>query len=210
MSDYEDDFQGNDDEDDNASSSQASFVDNDDEDDNDATTSQSSEAETTAMSVAEDNDDDQQSIFLDQEDNDLDNDDEDEDDMDESYLQKFEKDIKKNYVNDYHPECLLQNYDEVAKLCVVTRDQNNIINDSLHKTLPFLTKYERARVLGQRAKQIESGAIPFIDVEPNIIEAHIIAEMELKAKKLPFVIRRPIPGGAFEYWKLADLELISY
>lgn len=209
MSDYEDEFH-----DEDASSQASSFVDNDeDDDDGDELTSQSSADTGNNLSGEEDlNDDDQQSNFMeqDQDGNEfLDEDDEDMDD-DESYLQKFEKDIKKNYVNDYHPECLLQNYDEVAKLCFVTRDNNNIINDPLHKTLPFLTKYERARVLGQRAKQIESGAIPFIELDPNIIEAHIIAEMELKAKKLPFIIRRPIPGGAFEYWKLIDLELISY
>lgn len=207
MSDYEDEFQ-----EDDASSQASSFVDNDeDEDDRDELTSQSSANTGNNLSGDEDdNDDDQQSNFMDQDADGTNSVDDDDEDMDESYLQKFEKDMKKNYVNDYHPECLLQNYDEVAKLCLVTRDSNNIINDPLHKTLPFLTKYERARILGQRAKQIESGAIPFIDVEPNIIEAHLIAEMELKAKKLPFIIRRPIPGGAFEYWKLVDLELISY
>ena len=29
-------------------------------------------------------------------------------------------------------------------------------------------------------------------------------------KKIPFIIKRPIPGGAFEYWKLKDLEIIHY
>jgi DNA-directed RNA polymerase I, II, and III subunit RPABC2 len=73
-----------------------------------------------------------------------------------------------------------------------------------------LTKYEKTRVLGQRAKQIEYGAIPFVKVPENIIEPHIIAELELQEKKIPFIIRRPLPNGSFEYWNLKDLEILSY
>ena len=56
----------------------------------------------------------------------------------------------------------------------------------------FLTKYEKARILGVRAKQLNNGADPFITIANNIIEGHIIAEMELKERKLPFIIRRPL------------------
>jgi DNA-directed RNA polymerase I, II, and III subunit RPABC2 len=73
-----------------------------------------------------------------------------------------------------------------------------------------LTKYEKARVLGQRAKQIESGADPLVPVDNSIIDGYIIAEMELKAKKIPFIIRRPLPNGGSEYWKLRDLEDIAF
>ena len=144
-------------------------------------------------------------IELEQED-----DDDDEDDYDDSYLKKFDSEITKNYIHEFHPECMIHNYDEIAKLTVVVRDSNNIIVDDLHKTIPFLTKYERARILGQRAKQIETGAKPFINVPENIIDSHIIAELELKEKRIPFIIKRPIPGGACEYWNLKDLEIISY
>ena len=92
----------------------------------------------------------------------------------------------------------------------MVRDINNIIIDPLHKTIPFLTKYEKARVLGQRAKQIESGAKPFVSVPENIIDGYIIAELELQQKKIPFIIRRPLPGGAFEYWSLKELEVINF
>ena len=30
-----------------------------------------------------------------------------------------------------------------------------------------------------------------------------------KVKKIPFIIRRPIPNGGTEYWKLQDLELLE-
>ena len=139
-------------------------------------------------------------------------DDEDEydDDDDENYLQKFEIDVNKNYINEFHPECISHNYDEIAKLSSVIRDDNGIIIDPLHKTIPFLTKYERARVLGQRAKQIETGSKPLVKVPENIIEGYLIAEIELEQKKIPFIIRRPLPNGGSEYWRLNDLQIIAF
>ena len=136
--------------------------------------------------------------------------DDDEDEYEENYLQKFDHEVNKNYIYEFHPECLNHNSDEVAKLARVIRDSNNIIIDPLHRTLPYLTKYEKARVLGQRAKQIESGAKPLVKVPDNIIDGYLIAELELREKKIPFIIKRPIPGGAFEYWYLKDLENIHF
>jgi DNA-directed RNA polymerase I, II, and III subunit RPABC2 len=137
-------------------------------------------------------------------------DDDEDDEYDESYLHKFDSEIVKNYVNDFHPECLNHNYDEIAKLTIVTRNPDGIIIDPLHRTIPVLTKYEKARILGQRAKQIETGAKPLVKVPETIVDAYIIAELELKEKKIPFIIRRPIPGGGSEYWNLKDLENIAF
>jgi DNA-directed RNA polymerase subunit K/omega len=134
--------------------------------------------------------------------------DEDEDEDEDNYLQKFNQEINRNYVNEVHPECISHNYKEIEYLTKITRNEQNIIIDPLHKTIPFLTKYEKARVIGQRAKQIEAGSKPFINVPENIIEGYIIAELELKQKKIPFIIRRPLPSGGCEYWKLKDLEMI--
>ena len=137
------------------------------------------------------------------------NDDEEEDD--EDYLQKFDRDIKKNYIVDYHPECMIHNYEEISALTKVIRDKDNIIVDPLHRTIPYLTKYERARVLGQRAKQINLGARPFVKVPENIIDGNLVAEMELTQKRIPFILRRPLPGNSgSEYWNLKDLEIITF
>jgi DNA-directed RNA polymerase I, II, and III subunit RPABC2 len=140
----------------------------------------------------------------------IDDEDEDEDEYEENYLQKFDNELNKNYITEFHPECLFHNNDEITKLSKVIRDENNIIIDPLHKTLPYLTKYEKARVLGQRAKQIETGAKPLVKTPENIIDSYVIAELELREKKIPFIIKRPIPGGAFEYWNLRDLENINF
>ena len=128
----------------------------------------------------------------------------------ENYLQKFNKDIHKNYVENFHPMCFINNSKEIESLTIVIRDKYNNVIDDLHKTIPFLTKYEKTRVLGQRAKQILSGSKPYIEVNKEIIDSYIIAEIELKAKKIPFIIRRPLPNGGCEYWKLKDLENIYF
>jgi len=140
-----------------------------------------------------------------------DDDDEDDDDDDNSpYLQKFNAEINKNYIVDFHPECTINNYDEINALTFVVRDKNNNVVDEIHKTIPFLTKYERTRIIGQRAKQINSGAKAFVKVPENVIDGYLIAELELVQKRIPFIIRRPLPGGGCEYWNLKDLEIVSY
>lgn len=137
--------------------------------------------------------------------------DDEEDDYDgEQYLQKFNQSVNDNYILNYHPESVLQNYDEILSMTKVVRNSDGIIVDKLHRTIPYLTKYEKARILGQRAKQINSGAYPFVKVPENVIDGYIIAEMELKEKRIPFIIRRPIPNGGSEYWKVHDLEDISF
>lgn len=137
-------------------------------------------------------------------------DNEEDEDPDETYLQKFDTRIRENFVEEFHPESYVHNYEEISALSQVIRDRNNIIVDDLHRTIPTLTKYEYARVIGQRAKQINDGARPYVSVPENLIDGYLIAQLELDQKKLPFIIRRPLPGNAgSEYWKLSDLEIIA-
>lgn len=136
-------------------------------------------------------------------------DDEDEDANDENYLQKFDETIQRKIIEDFHPELKSHNYEEVDILARVVRDENGQVIDPLHKTLPFLTRYEKARIIGERAKQLNSGAIPTIEVEPDIIDGYLIALKEFEQKKIPFIIKRPLPNGGCEYWRFADLEIIA-
>ena len=132
----------------------------------------------------------------------------DESEDEEDYLYKLDEGVKNDFISKHHPEASIHNFDEVRKLSVVVRNVKGIIVDPLHRTNPILSKYEYTRVLGQRAKQIEGGAKPFVEVQPNIIDSYIIAENELREKKIPFIIRRPIPNGGFEYWNINDLEIL--
>ena len=100
------------------------------------------------------------------------------------------------------------NYDEVDVLSTVVRNENGQIIDPLHRTLPFITKYEKARILGERAKQLNSGAKAFVEVGPNVIDGYLIALKELELKKIPFILKRPLPNGGCEYWRIKDLEIL--
>lgn len=124
------------------------------------------------------------------------------------FLQKFSKDVKTDYIAEYHQECLSINYDEIKILSIVSRDKNGVINDNLHRTIPILTKYEKTRILGIRTKQLNNGAAPYITVKENLLDNYLIAQMELQQKKIPFIISRPLPNNTFEYWKLQDLEIL--
>ena len=138
-----------------------------------------------------------------------DEDDEDEDDdYDENYLQKIDDVLKKNIIEEHHPEMISHNYEEVEALCRVVRDEDGVIMDPLHKTMPFITKYEKAKLLGERAKQINAGAQPTVVVDENTIDGYLIALKEYENKSIPMIIRRPLPSGGCEYWRLTDLELI--
>lgn len=125
-----------------------------------------------------------------------------------NYLRKFDSEMRDNYITSHHHEMMQLNAAEVESLVRVVRNADGAIVDGIHKTMPFLTKYEKTRILGQRAKQLNQGAQPLIPVDKKIIDGYLIAQLELQQKALPFIIRRPLPGGKSEYWRLADLELI--
>lgn len=134
--------------------------------------------------------------------------DDDSDDDGEQYLQKFSDDLKTNVIEHHHPELMMHNYQEVEAMCRVVRDEHGNIVDPLHKTMPFITKFEKAKILGERAKQINSGASPMVQIEDEIIDGYLIALKEYEERKIPMIIRRPLPNGGSEYWRFADLELL--
>lgn len=129
-------------------------------------------------------------------------------DDNELYLQKFDSELRENYILENHAESKSHNYEEVKAMTRVVRDGRGLIVDPLHKTTPILTKYEMTRILGQRAKQLDSGAKAFVKVPLNVIDGYFIAMIELEQKKIPFIIKRPIPNGGVEYWNVSDLEIL--
>jgi len=71
-------------------------------------------------------------------------------------------------------------------------------------TTRYLTKYERARILGTRALQISMNApvlVP-LDGETDSLQ---IAIKELSQRKIPLIIRRYLPDGSFEDWSVSEL-----
>lgn len=100
-----------------------------------------------------------------------------------------------------------ENGDIQTKLITNT---NHKINSNVERITPsFLTKYEKARVIGTRALQISKNAPVLVDLGKDDIDPIIIAEKELAEKKIPFVIRRYLPGDTYEDWKVSELHIIE-
>ena len=70
------------------------------------------------------------------------------------------------------------------------------------KTIPIITKFESARIIGIRVQQLSSGATPCVKGEYNTILD--IALAEFKTKRMPLIIRRFLPNGTYEDWKIQD------
>lgn len=87
---------------------------------------------------------------------------------------------------------------KTAKELAVPKEDRN--------TTPYMTKYERARVLGTRALQISMNAPVLVDLEGETDPLQI-AMKELTQKKLPLVIRRYLPDGSYEDWGCDELIL---
>jgi DNA-directed RNA polymerase I, II, and III subunit RPABC2 len=101
-----------------------------------------------------------------------------------------------------HTNLVIQ--DEIQK--IKTSDPAN------YKSLPFITKYEFDQVIGLRTIHLARGAIPFVEIKNNIeknMNLRAVALQELKEGKLPYIIKRPMPNGKTEYWKVNDLSLIA-
>lgn len=71
-------------------------------------------------------------------------------------------------------------------------------------TTKYLTKYEKARVLGTRALQISMNAPVMVDLDGETDPLRI-AEKELRERKIPIIIRRFLPDGSHEDWSIDEL-----
>tara|TARA_B100000929_G_scaffold250444_2_gene210082 strand:+ start:1961 stop:2608 length:648 start_codon:yes stop_codon:yes gene_type:complete len=78
-------------------------------------------------------------------------------------------------------------------------------------TRPILTKYEKTSILGQRAQQILNGSNILVDIKTLKVKNPLeIARKELKEGLIPFIVRRPLPNGTYEDWKVSDLKDINF
>ena len=75
-------------------------------------------------------------------------------------------------------------------------------------TTPYMTKYERARVLGTRALQIAMCAPVMVELEGETDPLQI-AMKELKQRKIPIIIRRYLPDQSYEDWAIDELIIVD-
>ncbi|KAI9706198.1 MAG: DNA-directed RNA polymerases I II and III subunit RPABC2 [Bogoriella megaspora] len=86
----------------------------------------------------------------------------------------------------------------------VTNLKEKAIPKDKRTTTPYMTKYERARVLGTRALQISMNAPVMVDLEGETDPLQI-AIKELREKKIPLIVRRYLPDGYYEDWTCEEL-----
>ncbi|KAL3588530.1 subunit common to RNA polymerases I, II, and III [Fusarium poae] len=68
------------------------------------------------------------------------------------------------------------------------------IPENERTTTPYMTKYEKARILGTRALQISMNAPVLVDLEGETDPLQI-AIKEMREKKIPLIVRRYMPDG---------------
>lgn len=137
--------------------------------------------------------------------NDFDEEEGEEEGDDDDYDNIDETELKKEIGVDVGDEDLFDCFYDIEH-----NEINNIQNNDVPKedriTMPYLTKYERVRVLGTRAKQISLGAKILVNNVDLTTKSHIeIATIELELGVIPFKIRRPLPNGQVEEWKISEL-----
>ncbi len=76
--------------------------------------------------------------------------------------------------------------------------------EDTRKTTRYLTKYERARILGTRALQISMNAPVMVDIEGETDPLRI-AQKELQQNKIPLTVRRYLPDGSYEDFNVSEL-----
>jgi DNA-directed RNA polymerases I, II, and III subunit RPABC2 len=69
----------------------------------------------------------------------------------------------------------------------------------------YITKFEKTKILGQRATEISMGAPPLVDID-GIYDPVKIAEKEYNEKKIPYIVKRILPNGNTQHIKFSELE----
>lgn len=94
---------------------------------------------------------------------------------------------------------------------IVIEDFHDIIkayDPAKNTSRNFMTKYEKVKIVGLRAEQLQRGATPYVEFDPAHFNPIEIANKELDARKLPFMVCRTLPNGEKEYWRIEDMIIL--
>lgn len=135
------------------------------------------------------------------------------DDMAEGALEDAQKKDLGNELMRFHPEARIDTIESVSMDILLTNVPPTFENtdgqkDLKHRSAPFLTQFEKTKILGFRTNQLSQGARAYIAVPEHITDLREIARLELEARRLPIIIKRPMPDGTFEKWRLSDLIIL--
>ncbi|XP_064629121.1 DNA-directed RNA polymerases I, II, and III subunit RPABC2-like [Lineus longissimus] len=111
-------------------------------------------------------------------------------------------------VDDQEPLEVEKDEEQEENVDILPSGEGMKVPNDKRVTTPYMTKYERARVLGTRALQIAMCAPVMVELEGETDPLQI-AMKELKARKIPIIIRRYLPDGSYEDWGIDEL-IITY
>ncbi|KAI8907877.1 RNA polymerase, subunit omega/K/RPB6 [Gorgonomyces haynaldii] len=113
--------------------------------------------------------------------------------------------------NDYYEEPIDETMEEPVdnnemQVDILPLKEAQQIPKEQRMSTPYMTKYEKARILGTRALQISMNAPVMVDLlgETDPLQ---IALKELRERKIPLMIRRYMPDGCWEDWTVDELIL---
>ncbi|CAN0103618.1 unnamed protein product [Ectocarpus fasciculatus] len=120
----------------------------------------------------------------------------------------YEEDVEPQYEAEGDVDDQLVEGAEDERMQIIECSENTAtgvkVEKSKRKTSRYMTKYERARVLGTRALQLSLNAPVMIDIKGETDPLKIAME-ELLQRKIPMIIRRYLPDGSFEDWQIDEL-----
>jgi DNA-directed RNA polymerase subunit K/omega len=133
-------------------------------------------------------------------------------DVDGALEESQKKDLG-NELMRFHPEARIDTIESVSMDILLTNVPPTFENadgqaDAKHRSVPFLTQYEKTKILGFRTNQLSQGARAYIAVPEHVTDLREIARLELEARRLPIILKRPMPDGTFEKWRLSDLLIL--
>jgi DNA-directed RNA polymerase subunit K/omega len=112
------------------------------------------------------------------------------------------------FLNTHHPECRVDYIEDVLNKLSLESYPPDSGSDKRHKSVPYLTIFEKTKIIGFRANQLAQGSRSFIKVPQHVTDVLEIASLELEQKRLPYILKRPMPDGTFEYIRLNDLLIL--
>ena len=115
-------------------------------------------------------------------------------------------DDNQNVDDEFEDEENEESEDRDSQIYEGPQEVGKAITGDARTTTPFLTKYEKARIIGARALQISKNA-PILVNPDKETDPILIAEKELREHKIPFIVRRFLPDGSYEDWAVKELKL---
>ena len=120
--------------------------------------------------------------------------------MDQVDIKDKAADVANFSNSEYSFENKIEIVDDIANLKKGLRSKDNRVSR------PILTKFELSRIIGYRAEQLNQNCEALVDTK-NMVSTLEIAKKELNLGKLPNIIRRELPDGTIEEWKVNELSL---